>query len=47
VRTKVKKGVMESISRAVGDFRHHNHKVNIMRLLTEQRDYVFCLNDVC
>ena len=27
VRTKVKKGVMESLSRSVSDFRHHNHKV--------------------
>ena len=31
----MKKGMMESISRAVGDFRHHNHKVDMISLFTE------------
>ncbi|XP_015778665.1 PREDICTED: uncharacterized protein LOC107356577 [Acropora digitifera] len=37
VRTKVKKGVMESLSRSVSDFRHHNHKV--------KSSYVFLLGE--
>ncbi|XP_020626020.1 sorting nexin-32-like [Orbicella faveolata] len=39
VRTKVKKGVMESISRAVGDFRHHNHK-DLDEEFQKKRDFV-------
>ena len=31
---------MESISLAVDDFRHHNNKVNIISLLTEQKDWL-------
>lgn len=39
VRTKVKKGVIESISRAVGDFRHHNHK-DLDEEFQKKRDFV-------
>ncbi|KAL9960448.1 hypothetical protein ACROYT_G033909 [Oculina patagonica] len=39
VRTKVKKGMMESLSRAVGDFRHHNHK-DLDEEFQKKRDFV-------
>lgn len=39
VRTKVKKGVMESLSRSVSDFRHHNHK-DLDDEFQRKRDFV-------
>lgn len=39
VRAKVKKGVIESLSRSVSDFRHHNHK-DVDEEFQNKRDFV-------
>lgn len=39
VRTKVKKGVMESLSKSVSDLRHHNHK-DLDDEFQKKRDFV-------